>query len=40
MKANKEKLSDFELEQLFQELDVDGDDYINFNDFVRSMMMR
>ena len=39
MKANKEKLSKIDLEQLFSELDVDGDGYINFNDFVRSMMM-
>ena len=40
MDQHREKLSHDEAEQLFQELDVDQDGYINFNDFVRSMMMR
>ena len=39
MEDNKEKLSELECEQLFEELDVDGDGIVNFNDFVRSMMM-
>jgi len=35
-----EKLSDDEIEQMIQEADIDGDGYINYEEFVRLMMAK
>ena len=38
--SEKNCLTDREFQQLFDELDADGDGKIDFTDFVRGMMMR